>query len=244
MEKHDRNEDAAVVGQASPLVKAVKSTLTCEYCNTKFTTRGMPFHRSKCARKRENEKAAAKKTRAYKFCILNESIHEEILIFLGNQTLMKMQMITGDRYQQCESVLARYCCKCENDNLVVKEGFCHVLQATKHEAKDKYGVRDKDFSVFFSQPHAQYTLFDRVTLEKFMIRSCGSKMEWVRHLAKRDIRKKTAHATRIQNAEVYALLSTRAPAFVDYVRATNIKKMDKEYLEQCSQRFFTLNSEL
>ncbi|KAG3112853.1 hypothetical protein PI125_g7837 [Phytophthora idaei] len=80
--------------------KAMKSTSACEYCDKKFTTRGMSLHQKKCVKKQAHDKAAAKKTRFYKFSILNEAVHEEILSFLSNQTLTKMQMITGDRYQQ------------------------------------------------------------------------------------------------------------------------------------------------
>ncbi|KAG3141324.1 hypothetical protein PI124_g8648 [Phytophthora idaei] len=78
----------------------MKSTSACEYCDKKFTTRGMSLHQKKCVKKQAHDKAAAKKTRFYKFSILNEAVHEEILSFLSNQTLTKMQMITGDRYQQ------------------------------------------------------------------------------------------------------------------------------------------------
>ncbi|KAF1784763.1 hypothetical protein GQ600_12813 [Phytophthora cactorum] len=108
------------------MVKHERAAITnklCEYCDKQFTTRGIPLHQKKCVKKQAHDKAEAKKTRSYNFCILNEAIYEEILSFLNNQTLTKMQMITGDRYQQCEPVLARYCCKCENDNPVIRHSF-------------------------------------------------------------------------------------------------------------------------
>ncbi|TDH69678.1 uncharacterized protein CCR75_008722 [Bremia lactucae] len=69
-------------------------------------------------------RSKAEKTCSYRFCILNEKIHEEVLSFLGNQTLTKLQMITGDHYQQCEPELAAYCCQCENDNPIAKRRLC------------------------------------------------------------------------------------------------------------------------
>ncbi|KAF1792225.1 hypothetical protein GQ600_430 [Phytophthora cactorum] len=93
-------------------------------CNAQavYYTRIPP--QKKCAGKTVRNNAEAKKTRSYKFCILNEAIHEEILSFLSNQTRTKMQMITGDRYEQGEPLLARYCCECENDNPPVWRSFC------------------------------------------------------------------------------------------------------------------------
>ncbi|KAG1702552.1 hypothetical protein DVH05_009501 [Phytophthora capsici] len=58
------------------------------------------------------------------FCILNEYIHEEILSYLSNQTLTKLQVATGDHYDGCEPELAQICCKCENDNVSVYRHLC------------------------------------------------------------------------------------------------------------------------
>ncbi|KAG2824941.1 hypothetical protein PC129_g7781 [Phytophthora cactorum] len=109
MAKHKRDENAVAKDQEqkTPPPKLAKSTAVCEYCDKEFTTRGISLHLKKCPAKQAHDKAAAKKTRSYKFSILNEAVHEEILSFLGNQTLTKMQMITGDRYQQYEPALAR-----------------------------------------------------------------------------------------------------------------------------------------
>ncbi|KAG7376966.1 hypothetical protein PHYPSEUDO_012366 [Phytophthora pseudosyringae] len=250
MSKRTHGEIDVAKGQASPPVKAAKSSV-CEYCSNAFTSRGMGRHQKKCAKKQAHDKAAAKKTRSYKFCILNEAIHEETLSFLGNQTLTKMQMITSDRYQQCEPVLARYCCKCENDNPVIGLRCCRMCissrtgygngRASKREAKHRFGVEQWAFSVLACEAHGQY---DRRILEEHMVRMCGSKREWVRYLAKKDIRKKKARATRIQNRKVGAFLYSLAPGFAAFVKAANFKTKDMKVLEQCNERFVALKLEM
>jgi hypothetical protein len=126
------------------------SSTTCEYCDHKFTTRGLKKHQNHC----KSKKAADKKPRSYKFCILNETLLEIILSFLNNQALTKMQMITGDRYPNCEPQLASCCCKCEEDSPVIRYGQCRECSTkgpyfnpylTKEMAKEKYCLRDKDF---------------------------------------------------------------------------------------------------
>ncbi|KAG2778496.1 hypothetical protein Pcac1_g11386 [Phytophthora cactorum] len=223
MAKHKRDENAVAKDQEqkTPPPKLAKSTAVCEYCDKEFTTRGISLHLKKCPAKQAHDKAAAKKTRSYKFSILNEAVHEEILSFLGNQTLTKMQMITGDRYQQYEPALARYCCKCENDNPVILD---------KQVAKDKYGLREKDF---YDTPSVSGQNDDCIALENCMIEMCGSKMGWVRYIAKRDIRKRKARATRKQNEdEMDAFLKSLAPGFVPYVWAIGFKKTDDNLLRK------------
>ncbi|KAG2778426.1 hypothetical protein PC129_g17790 [Phytophthora cactorum] len=253
MPKHSRDENAAASDEAhdSSSAKAMKSTSACEYCDKKFTTRGMSLHQKKCVKKQAHDKAAAKKTRFYKFSILNGAVHEEILSFLSNQTLTKMQMITGDRYQQCEPELARYCCKCENDNPSI-DGFCRLcdserkwgyraIQIEKQVAKDNYGMREKDFSDMLGRGES----YDREKLENYMIKSYGSKMGWLRYLAKRNKRKTKAQATRKRNEEeTDAFLKSLAPGFAPYVWSIGFKKTDQELLRQSSQRFVALKSKL
>ncbi|KAF4039860.1 hypothetical protein GN244_ATG07953 [Phytophthora infestans] len=256
MAKQGKRKEKEDQEQKAPPPKVAKTASVCEYCDKEFTTRGIPLHQKKCAKKQAHDKAEAKKTRSYKFCIVNEPIHEEILSFLSNQALTKMQMITGDRYQHCEPLLARYCCKCENDNPVISnKGLCRECETKrvymyyprahhidKHEAKDKYGVREKDLTNIHSTiPHS----YDCVTLENYMIQLCGSKMEWIRYLAKRDMSKKKAQATRQQRAkEAEALLKSLAPGFAPYIWAIGFKKTDEELLRQCSQRFIALKEKL
>ncbi|KAG3119471.1 hypothetical protein PI124_g1216 [Phytophthora idaei] len=251
MVKHAR---AAITNQASdlPPTKVAKVFSVCEYCDKQFTTRGIPLHQKKCVKKQAHDKAEAKKTRSYNFCILNEAIYEEILSFLNNQTLTKMQMITGDRYQQCEPVLARYCCKCESDNPVIRHSFCRLClssssycingRITKRVAKAKYGMRGEDFSsIDFPKSYPYYSC---QTLEDHMIKTIGSKREWLRHLVKRDLRKKKALATRILNRKTKGFLQTLAPGFAAYVSDIRFMKTDKEVLERCSERFVTLRAKL
>ncbi|KAL3669857.1 hypothetical protein V7S43_005236 [Phytophthora oleae] len=102
--------------------------------------------------------------RSYNFCILTELVFEIILSFMGNQTLTKMQMLTGDHYPKCESDLARCCCKCENDNLTTSSHLCRECEnatycysnyVTRRSARTLYGV--KDFSQI-SKSRAVYTI--------------------------------------------------------------------------------------
>ncbi|KAG3013865.1 hypothetical protein PC120_g13041 [Phytophthora cactorum] len=85
--------------QASP-IQATKPTSVCDYCEKEFTTRGMTSHLKKCIKKQAHDIATAEKTRTYNFSILNESVHEVIVSFLSNQTLTKLQMITGDHFEE------------------------------------------------------------------------------------------------------------------------------------------------
>ncbi|ETN17279.1 hypothetical protein PPTG_05116 [Phytophthora nicotianae INRA-310] len=73
---------------------------------------------------------------------------------MSNQTLIKLQIATGDHYSGCEPDLAKYCCSCENDNPVIIRGLClecesslpgYMPRMVKEMAKNKYGVREKDF---------------------------------------------------------------------------------------------------
>ncbi|EGZ26726.1 hypothetical protein PHYSODRAFT_469108 [Phytophthora sojae] len=214
----------------------------------------MTRHQNKCAEKQAHDIAEAKKPRCYRFSIVDEGVFENVLKFLGNQTLTKLQMLTGDRYDQCEPELAKYCCKCENDNPVILHGLCrecesersdYMPRTTKEVAKLHYGVRDKDFRFIPCEVRKHYTLFDRVTLESHMIRTCGSKMDWVRDIAKRDTRKKRLHATlHKKEEETKVYLESLAPGFASYVGGVGCKKTDKEELQQCSQRYVALTEAL
>lgn len=88
---------------------------------------------------------------------------------------------------------------------------------------------------------ADFILFDRITLENHMIRTCGSKMEWVRHLTKKETRKQKLRATlQRKEEETDAFLEELAPGFAAYVGAIGFRNTDNKVLEQCSQRFVTL----
>ncbi|KAL4114191.1 hypothetical protein PRIC2_014871 [Phytophthora ramorum] len=250
---HDENE-ADNTPTGDPPSKTAKSSAACEFCGKTFTTRGMSRHHSSCSKKRESDKAAAKRTRSYNFMILNAGVFQTVLSFLGNQTLTKLQMISGEHYPQCEPQLARYCCKCENDNPVILQGLCrqcesqldsYMPRTIKEIAKNNYGVKDQDFHSIPCEVRKRYTLFDRITLENHMIRTCGSKMRWVRYLAKKDCRKKKLNATlHRKDEEADAFLEQLAPGFAEYVSAIGFKKRDKELFKPCSRRFVELRAAL
>ncbi|KAE9288413.1 hypothetical protein PF008_g26150 [Phytophthora fragariae] len=251
---HDENMADNAADEEAPPAKAPAATVACEFCGQTFTTRGMTRHQNKCVKKQAHDIAATKKPRCYRFSILNEGVFENILKFLGNQTLTKLQMVTGDRYAQCEPELAKFCCKCENDNPVILHGLCRACESelpgymprtTKEVAKIHYGVRDKDFPFIPCEVRKRYTLFDRITLENHMIRSCGSKMHWVRDIAKRDSRKRKLNATlHRKEVETRDFLEDLAPGFASYVEAVGLKESDKEVIQHYSQRYVKLTEAL
>lgn len=53
-------------------------------------------------------------------CIL-----DRILPFLSNQSLTKLQAITGSHFATCEPNLARFCSPCENDIPRIFQGRCN-----------------------------------------------------------------------------------------------------------------------
>ncbi|KAF1792224.1 hypothetical protein GQ600_429 [Phytophthora cactorum] len=76
------------------------------------------------------------------------------------------------------------------------------------------------------------------------IETCGSKMEWLRTLVKRDVIKKKALATRTQNEKRSAFLRALDPWFDSYVRSIRFKETGEEELKQCSRRFVALKAKL
>lgn len=184
---------AQTSGNEDSPAKIPKSTSSCEYCNKTFTSRGLSLHQRKCSKNLSHETNEAKKTRAYKFCILNEYIHEEILSFLGNQTLTKMQMITGDHYEGCEPELAKICCKCENDNFTIGGFLCQQCsqswrsyrpRTTKRVAKTVYGLEDNDLAALPRNYEGSSCLYERSDLMDFISRTCGSKKQFLRRLVR------------------------------------------------------------
>ncbi|KAG6964724.1 hypothetical protein JG687_00005791, partial [Phytophthora cactorum] len=117
-------------------------------------------------------------------------------------------------------------------------------RATKHEAKTKFGVPNNDFFSIPCEIKGSCKLFDWGTLEKHMTKHCGSKMKWVRHIAKRDITKKKALATYIQNGTRSVFLCTLAPGFAAYEMAIRFKETDEELLKQFNRRFVALREKL
>ncbi|KAG6963519.1 hypothetical protein JG688_00008098 [Phytophthora aleatoria] len=207
-----------------------KQSSTCRFCAKIFATRALANHQNRC----KANKGKPKQVQAYKFCILNESVFEHILSFLTNQALTKLQMITGDRYPDCKPQLARYCCKCENDNPVILH---------KKVAKEQYGV--KDISAIPCQDRRSNTPYDRVALENHMLASCGSKLGWLRVIAKRDIYKKQLDATKQRRErERHSFLESLATGFASYVESILWKETDEDVLGSASSRFVVLSGAL
>ncbi|KAG1702556.1 hypothetical protein DVH05_009505 [Phytophthora capsici] len=230
---------AQTSGNEDSPAKIPKPTSICEYCNKTFTSRGLSLHQRKCSKKLTHEKNEAKKTRAYKFCILNEYIHEEILSFLSNQTLTKMQMITGDHYEGCEPELAKICCKCENDNFTVALRWCRQCLphdwstvsreiVSKEMAKIIYGVTGKDLAALAYRRPMGGCIYERATLEKFVLQSCGSKKEWLRRLVKVRERWEKAEAAKTRRKQIRRFLVYRAPELAGITDYKDLKVEDQE----------------
>ncbi|KAG1697141.1 hypothetical protein DVH05_017525 [Phytophthora capsici] len=208
----------------SPPAKTTKPTSICEYCNKTFTSRGLSLHQRKCSTKLARDKAEAKKTRVYKFCILNEYIHEEILSYLSNQTVTKLQLITGDHYKGCEPELAKICCKCENDNFSVGYGGCRQCLSQERvynsrdllrnkQAKVIYGMTEKDLKTLPYEEREGMCLYERATLDKFVLNFSGSKKEWLRRIVKMRTQRKKAEVAKSRKKEFCDFLANRVPLF-------------------------------
>jgi hypothetical protein len=250
MPKRSRDENSTADGPTEQPPKAATPISTCKFCGKTFTTRGMTRHQQKCAK----IQVLDRKPRSYNCGAFSAGVFEHILSFMGNQTLTKLQQITGDQYPNCEPELARLCSKCENDNPVILNGLCreceskeegHMPCTTKELARLYYGVKEMDFHFLPCDVRKRYTLFSREMLEKHMITSCGSKMDSVRHLFKKQQRTKRLNATlQRKEEEADGFLNELAPGFADYVKQVGFRKTDKAALEQCSQRFKTLSAAL
>ncbi|KAG7376996.1 hypothetical protein PHYPSEUDO_012351 [Phytophthora pseudosyringae] len=247
MPKRVRDENCVDnIGGQHPPVKTAKPSSTCRYCRKVFTTRGFPNHVNKCKAK----------PRRFKFCILNETLFEHILSFLTNQTLTKLQVITGEKYAICEPKLAAYCCKCENDNLVIFHGLCRECESglesysthiTLTDAGEKYGewaLYNIPWEVRTTDGHVD-TWYDRVRLEEHMIDSHGSKLKWVKNFVRVNTRMKKLRATlKRKKVELDAFFETLAPGFPYFLKAANFRKTDKTILGQCNERFAALTNAL
>lgn len=176
-----------------------------------------------------------------------------MLSFLNNQSLTKMQMITGDQYPRCESHLVQYCCSCEEDKPVINDGLCSDCDAakgpnykpkiTKTEAKDWYGI--VHFAGIPCDVRKYYTLYKRVDLDRHMMRLHGTRLNWVRAIAKKDSRLSKLRATKEKKKQEYeAYLSTLPKGFKAYVQEVSSKVMTKEDLKACAKRFKTISAAL
>ncbi|KAG1702555.1 hypothetical protein DVH05_009504 [Phytophthora capsici] len=229
------------------LTKSTKPTSICKYCNKTFASRGLSLHQRRCNKKLIHNKAEAKKTRAYKFCILNESVHEEILSFLSNQSLTKMQMITGDHYEGCEPELAQICCKCENDNYTVGWLWCQECipekwssesreLVSKQKAKVVYGVEEKELKTLACKQRKGSCVYEQAALETFVLKSCGSKKQFLRRLVTIRARWEKYESAKKRKKELCCFLANRAPD-LGRLKSSGYKDLEMEDLKQWYPRF-------
>lgn len=153
----------------------------------------------------------------YAFCLLNEELFDHMLSFLGNQTLVKLQSITGDRYPNSRPELAKLCCPCENDNLAILAGLCTPCEKEKSplfkqhmtlsDARALYGINN------WGIPYYREDEFevDRDDADDHMLKRCGSKMQWLELIAKLDIPRRKLVAKRIQNRAEYEAVLRSLP---------------------------------
>lgn len=170
------------------------ASVACTFCGKTFKERGLNRHQKYCKSKMKIESSA--EPHGYKICLINYHVFECVLSFLSNQSLTKLQAITGDRYPKCERALSSYCCPCENDKLAVVEGLCsdcaavkinnYFPQITSTEARSVYGVKNLPYRA----------LYNRDDVEKQMIATYGSTLEWLRISIAKNSRAAKRHAKR------------------------------------------------
>jgi hypothetical protein len=223
------------------------ATVLCTFCGKTFKAHGLKRHQNHCKSKPSTHPPV------YKVCLINEHVFEHVLSFLGNQSLTKLQAITGDRYLKCETNLSKYCCPCENDNPAIIRGLCLSCEATQSvgykplvtttEARVLYGTYD--LSEVQGDKRKHYTLYARADLDKHMINTYGSRMEWLRVIAVKDARAKKRADTRLQKQSAMdAFLQTLTPGFESYAKKTNAMLNNYATLERSGARFVTLTAAL
>lgn len=177
----------------------------------------------------------------YKVCFINDNVFECILSFLSNQSLTKLQAVTGDHYLQCDSTLSKYCCACENDNPVRLNGLCtdcatnsttEELWTTAATAKALYGLTAKMLTKL--EHKSTYNSKDTfVDLDSRMIDTCGSKVAWLKEIAARDLRLKNRNAKR-----VFPI------GFKFFVKKNYAKVLDHDALIRSGKRYTELKQAL
>ncbi|KAG1702499.1 hypothetical protein DVH05_009449 [Phytophthora capsici] len=163
-----------------------------------------------------------------------------------------MQMITGDHYPNCEPDLAKWCCKCENDNLTIFGHLCRECKyssnfysrwMTKENAQKFYGV--KDFSGINEESTYVNCNYDICVLENYMLRVCGSKMAWLREVARQHVKREEAYRRKEERKSVIAQLD---PDFKEYIHLLKLSRSGKcaRYtdLEKCQTKFKELKEVL
>ncbi|OWY98260.1 hypothetical protein PHMEG_00031008 [Phytophthora megakarya] len=186
-------------------------------------------------------------------CILNENVFEHILSFLSNQALTKLHGVTGDNYPKCEPLLAPYCCECENDNPKFDD-ICRDCESkmddytpfvAKEVATTVYGLKIRELATIPQFSSSGATVYSCVDLENYLIRKYGSKMGWLREIARRDMVTKKIQVIEQQPwEERERFVESLAPGFSVYALLIGLEESNKGFLLQCGRRFDALTTAL
>ncbi|ETL27482.1 hypothetical protein L916_18981 [Phytophthora nicotianae] len=187
-------------------------------------------------------------------CILNENVFEHILSFLSNQALTKLHTVTGDCYSNCQSHLTQFCCACGNDNPKILHNVCrecesksgnYVPFADKDMATSVYGLKMRELGEVPPCTSTNETLYRRVDLENYLEAKYGSKLGWLREIARRDmVERKIQEMEQQEQEERAVFMESLAPGFVIYAQLIGLEETNKSLLWQCSQRFDALRAAL
>ncbi|GMF13089.1 unnamed protein product [Phytophthora lilii] len=158
--------------------------------------------------------------------------------------------VTGDSYPKCEPQLAKFCCACENDNPVILRKLCRECEAKQSDyspsvelgvATEVYGLKRWQLSGFRHGSRFCAESYYRIDLDNYMVATFGSKIGWVREIARRDSVGRTLEARQQQKQEERnALLERLVPHFAIYATLIDLEEIDITALRQCSQRFASL----
>lgn len=218
--------------------------IICRHCSRSFTTRGIARH-MRCCKK-------APVVTNYTYCLVNDDIFRCILGYLSNQTLAKLQTITGDQYSQYDARLIPYACRrCENDRPAIRNGLCtrchsrkisyksHII---KTEAKDLYRI--KNFAGIPCETRRRCIFYARTDLDIHMLKLHGSNREWLKAIASRDARCRALQATRERKEkEIEAYLKTLPIGFQKYIAPYHFPRK-KSILKEMADRFVALDESL
>lgn len=179
----------------------------CQYCGQAFKPRGIKRHENVCARSRC-------KLREFSVPGLDATTFAIVASFLNNQSVVKMQLVTGGRFPGSDAKVSAVCCRCENEELVIENGLClecNLTEDTKFcqtittmRARALIAVQDisrvphKTHRV----PHrGYYSLFKYGDLLRFALTKFPSKRAWLEKVAASRQRREKLHFTRQKNDE-------------------------------------------
>ncbi|KAG7387031.1 hypothetical protein PHYPSEUDO_014811 [Phytophthora pseudosyringae] len=230
-------------GECAPPSAAV---VACEFCGKTFKARGLKLHQSKCPSK--GGKGVPPPSSC--FPSLNANAFAVVLGFLGNQSLVKLQSVTGAQYPGSDALVSSICCPCGGDELAVAKGFCLACNqardvtfretVTTTEARRLYGIHDinavphRTFTVY---RRGYYSLFRHSDLNRYAQRVFGSKRAWIEMLARKVKRQRKLQATKQKAAEEHrAFMATFPDCFAQF-HAEHGTGCDVEQIPQQFERY-------